>query len=315
MIWKFVFVSNSTEVSLPTTPPPTVQVEVPTVTVEVGFLGMTVEQFGEEEQENICDVLIAASGYPPNRVSCTVQVIPLSSARRRLHEEGTLVEVILVFLADSYEESQQALQSANNTVQAAQTNGTFDNVTDAATGVSVVSTQVETETQEVPSPTPTPTPDPGSTEEPTETPEPTEEPTESPEPTVLPTTAPPTTPPPPTIPATTAPPFFGDEGGTLNIPGAPSNVQASYESIQCHPGGDIFIQVTWDRAGDGVHVETYSVSCVPNSGPSVEVTGLLNSLFAAEIGPLEANKVYTCSVTATNAAGSSSSSADPITAV
>ena len=317
MIWKFVLVSDPTEISIPTpSPPPTVQVEIPTVKVNIAFQGMTVEQFGEEEEKKICDILIAASGYPPNKVSCTVQVTPLSTEGRRLHLDGVLAEVNMTLLADTFEESQQAGEAAEDAFQSAQIDGIFDDVTDEDTGVAIVNAEVENTIQEVPAPTPTPTPDPGSTEQPTETPEPTEEPTETPETTVLPTTpppttlppttTPPTTPPTTTVPPTTVPPFFGDDGGTLTAPGAPINVQANYGSSQCGLEDGIYIRVTWEPPDDGVHVESYTASCSPTSGASIEAAGIPNNLYMADIGPAESNKVYTCSVYSVNAAGRSS---------
>ena len=117
------------------------------------------------------------------------------------------------------------------------------------------------------------------------------------------------------MPPTTVPPFYGDEGGILDPPGAPKSVQVSHGAIQCETERPAYFVVSWEPAGDGVHVETYTVSCVPTSGIPVEVSELPNNVYSVEVGPLDANKMYTCAVTAVNAAGQSNLLADPITAM
>ena len=289
----------------PTTAPPPVPVEVPEVTVAVAFLGISIEQFAEEEKNNLCRTLIESANYPPEKIICTVVVTPLSQSGRRLHQDGVEAIATLQYIVDSVEDSQQALQSATSVDQEAQQEGAFDDVSNEDTGTAVLGTTIDTTTKEVPAPTPTPTP----TVTPTPTPSPnvTVEPTPTPQPTDAPTPEPTTTPPP-----TTAPPLIpspypngGNDGTPITIPSAPSNVQALYGSTQCSVNGGKSLTVTWSPNPTGEYVESYTLQCTSTAGDVVELANLPNTDFSTSIDSLQEGQTYQCSVYAVNAAGSS----------
>ena len=328
MMWKFTRVDQLRPIPTSTpsitpapeetptpTPPPIVSVEVPKLNIAVDFFGVTVEQFGETERAAACEALMSSSNYPPEKLICVIiDVIPFSPSRRFLKQSGVQVIAELRYLIDDATQLPDAQESATTFQQQLENSTTvneiFQNVTDQDTGVFVNDVVPSTETVQVPE-SPTPTPEPTTTPSPTETPTPTSTPSVAPTPTPTPTIPPstntpisteaPTTQPPS---PTTLPPYGGGGGGITNPPisitSQPRNIQVDYPTASC---GDM-AQVTWQAPADG-YVETYIVRCTPNTGSSVEATGVSNTASSIDMGPLVADRSYACSVEAVNAAGTS----------
>ena len=324
LIWRLTWEAEIIPVSDPidnttTTPSPipTVEVKAPGLAVTILLIGFSPETFGEQERTATCESLIAGSSYPRDKMSCTIDdVRPLGSSKRRLLQSGVEVDATLQFqveYATELEEAEQAASELEEVLEDPEAGPQlFEGLTDAEDvvikGSETVTETVEVPVQPPPTPEPTSTVDPEATATPTPSATPTVTPTPTPTPTPTGTGAPDETDTPAltddpieTIPPTqTPPPFFGGTDPPITITDAPEPVEAAYPTVPC---GDT-VEVSWQAPAVG-YVETYSVECVPDSGSPLRLPEVSNSLSSVEVGPLVPGREYRCSVTATNAAGSS----------